>query len=54
MGYNPNNVKVEINRSSKNDVYYVTRVVYENGTEIKREAMTSSKYGVPEKKENEN
>lgn len=54
MGYNPNNVKVEIVRSSKNDIYYVTRVVYENGTEVKREAMTSSKYGVPEKKENEN
>ena len=51
MGYNPNNVKVEIIRSSKNGIYYVTRAVYENGTEVKREAMTSSIYGVPEKKQ---
>ena len=51
LGYNPDNVKVEVVRSSKNDIYYVTRVVYKNGAEVKREAMTSSKYNLPEKDE---
>lgn len=50
-GYNPNNTSVVIERSSSGGAYYVTRVVKENGVEVKREAMTSSRYGTPEKKE---
>lgn len=52
-GYNPENITVKLLQSSKNDIYYVTRAVYKGGTEIKREAMTSSKYNIPEKDEDE-
>ncbi len=51
LGYNENNTSVDILRSFSNGKYYVTRVVKENGVEIKREAMTSSAYGVPEEDE---
>ncbi len=53
LGYNPDNTKVELVRSAGGGRYYVTRVVYQNGAEIKREAMTSSAYGTPEKDEEE-
>lgn len=52
-GYNDKNVSVDIERSFSNGKYYVTRVVKENGVEVKRESMTSSVYGVPEKDEPE-
>ncbi len=52
-GYNDKNVSVDIERSFSNGRYYVTRVVKENGVEVKRESMTSSVYGVPEKDEPE-
>ncbi len=53
MGYNPDNTKVEIVRSSGGGKHFVTRVVYKNGVEVNREAMTSSVYGTPEKDEEE-
>lgn len=48
-GYNEKNITVDIERSSSGGIYYVTRVVKENGTEVKREKMSSSSYGTPEK-----
>ncbi len=53
LGYNEKNISVDIERSFSGGRYYVTRVVKENGVEIKREAMTSSVYGVPEEDEEE-
>ncbi len=53
LGYNENNTSVDIERSFSGGRYYVTRVVKENGVVIRREAMTSSVYGVPEKDEEE-
>lgn len=51
LGYNPNGISVDIERSFSGGIYYVTRVVKENGIEINREKMASSKYGTPEKEE---
>lgn len=48
-GYNENNTSVDIERSFSGGAYHVTRVVKENGVEVKREKMGSSVYGVPEK-----
>ncbi len=48
LGYNPDNISVELVRSAGGGRYYVTRVVSKNGTEIKREEMTSSVYGTKE------
>ncbi len=53
LGYNENNTSVDIERSFSGGRYYVTRVVKENGVVIRREAMTSSVYGEPEKDEEE-
>lgn len=53
FGYNEKNTSVDIERSFSGGRHYVTRVVKENGVEVKREAMTSSVYGVPEKDEEE-
>lgn len=52
-GYNEKNVSVDIERSFSGGAYHVTRVVKENGTEVKREKMSSSVYGTPEKDEDE-
>lgn len=52
-GFNENNTSVDIERSFSNGKYYVTRVVKENGVEVKRESMTTSSYGVPEPDEPE-
>lgn len=53
LGYNADNISVDIERSFSGGAHHVTRVVKQNGTEIKRERMTSSVYGVPEKDEEE-
>ncbi len=52
-GYNENNTSVDILRSFSNGKYYVTRVVKENGVEVRHEQMTSSVYGTPEPDEPE-
>lgn len=53
LGYNPDNTKVELVITSNGNNYYVTRVVKQNGIEIKRESMRSSSYVEPEKTEEE-
>ncbi len=50
-GFNKDNISVDVQRSFSNGIYYVTRVVKQDGTEIKREAMTTSRYGVKEEDE---
>lgn len=53
LGYNPDNYSVEIERSGGGLSYHVTRVVYKDGVEIKRESMGTTTYGVQEKEEPE-
>ncbi len=53
LGYNPENYSVKIERSGGGLVYTVTRIVYKNGEEIKRENMGTTKYGVEEKEDEE-
>lgn len=53
LGYNHDNTSVDIERSFSNGAYHVTRVVKKDGEVVKREKMTSSVYGVPEKAEEE-
>lgn len=50
-GFNKDNISVDVQRSFDGGIYYVTRVVKQDGTEIKREAMTTSRYGVKEEDE---
>ncbi len=52
-GYNADNISVDIERWFSDGAYHVTRVVKQDGQEIKRERMTSSVYGIPEKSEEE-
>lgn len=52
-GFNEKNVSVDVLRSFSGGAHRVTRVVKENGVEVKREQMTSSVYGTPEKDEPE-
>ncbi len=53
LGYNYDNTSVDIERSFSGGAYHVTRVVKKDGEVVKREKMTSSVYGVPEKDEEE-
>ncbi len=50
MGYDPENISVDIIRSAGGGGYHVTRVVKKDGVEIKREKMTSSYYQQKKKK----
>ena len=51
LGYNPEKYSVEIARSSSGRTFYVTRIVYKDGVEVKREQMSSSTYQEHEKPE---
>lgn len=53
LGYNPENISVEIIRSGGGYYYTATRVVYQDGVEIAREALGASRYSPKEEEPEE-